>query len=164
MKLFCRALLASAVVALACAGCGGSSASVNALPAAALSDVSGDYVGTLKDTTAGTLAATATLSEHGSAVGGALLLGAAGTQNIALALTLDASNALAGAGTMDTSGDACTFTVAATYDPGTNQLTGTYAPVGACLGMSGGSYTLAQQCMDPVASARRRPDGLLPHC
>lgn len=157
-------VLASIVIALALAACNGSSNSVNPLPAATLSDVSGDYVGTLKDNTAGTQTATATLSEHGAAVGGALLLGAAGATSIALALTLDTSNALTGAGTMDTAGNACTFTFGGTYDPNANQLTGTYTPVGTCAGMTGGTYTLAQQCMDPVASTRRRTMGLLPHC
>jgi len=58
MKFGGGRLLASIVlVALALTGCGGSSNSVN-LPAATLSDVSGDYVGTLKDNTAGTQTAT----------------------------------------------------------------------------------------------------------
>jgi hypothetical protein len=159
-----RLLAAVVLGALALTGCGGSSNGVNPPPAATLSNVSGDYVGTLKDNTAGTQAATATFSEHGSAVGGALLLGATGAVSIALALTLDTSNALTGAGTMDTAGNACTFTFGGTYDPNANQLTGTYTPVGTCAGMTGGSYTLAQQCTDPVASARRRPMALLPHC
>ena len=164
MKFGGGRLLASIVlVALALTGCGGSSNSVN-LPAATLSDVSGDYVGTLKDNTAGTQTATATFSEHGASVGGALLLGATGATSIALALTLDTSNELTGAGTLDTAGNACTFTFSATYDPNANKLTGTYAPVGTCAGMTGGTYTLAQQCMDPVASTRRRTMGLLAHC
>jgi hypothetical protein len=151
------------VIAVAVSGCNGGSTSVANLPAT-LSNVTGDYVGTLTDAAAGTQTASVTLSEHGSAVGGALLLGAAGATSIALAMTLTPSNTLAGSGTMDTTGVACTFTFAATYDPNANTLTGTYAPVGACTGMTGGTYALTQQCMDAVSAARRRLQGLLPHC
>jgi hypothetical protein len=156
--------LIAIVLAFALAGCNGGASSNPVAPLATLSDVSGDYIGTLTDNAAGTQTATATFSEHGSAVGGALLLGAAGATSIALALTLASSNALTGAGTMDTAGNACTFTFSATYDPNTNQFTGTYAPVGTCAGMTGGTYNLVQQCMDPVASTRRSPKGTLAHC
>jgi hypothetical protein len=163
VKLRGFAVLASIAFACALTGCGGNSNSTPA-PPATLSNVTGDYVGTLTDATAGTQAASATLSEHGSAVGGALLLGAAGATSIALALTLTTSNALSGSGTMDTTGTACTFTLAATYDPNANTLTGTYTPVGTCTQMTGGTYSLTQQCMDAPSSDRRRPKELLPHC
>jgi hypothetical protein len=150
--------------ALALAGCGGNGGTSSVTTPAALSNVTGDYTGTLQDTTAGTMVAAVTLSEHGSAVGGALLLGPNGSTSIALAMTLAASNALTGSGTMDTSTVACTFTVSATYAPNANTLTGTYMPVGTCAGFAGGTYSLAQQCMDAVSANRRSTKGLLPHC
>lgn len=163
MKARCSTLLASlAASALALAGCGGTTSTVTT--PVVLSNVTGDYTGTLQDRTAGTMAAAATLSEHGSAVGGVLALGPTGSTSIALAMTLDTSNGLTGAGTMDTSTVACTFTVTATYAPSANTLTGTYTPVGTCPGFAGGTYSLAQQCMNAPSSARRSPKGLLPHC
>lgn len=160
-----RGLAASSTLALvlALSGCNGSSNAAVA-PAAALSNVTGDYVGTLKDGTAGTEAATLTLSEHGASVGGALLLGAAGATSMALALTLDTSNALDGSGTVDTATVACTFTVTGSYDPNANTYDGSYAPVGTCATMSGGTFTLTQQCMNAPSATRRRPDALLAHC
>lgn len=163
MKL--RGIVAPAALALVLAltGChGGSSGTVT--PAATLSNVTGDYTGTLTDATAGAQTASLTLSEHGSAVGGALLLGATGATTIALALTLTTSNALTGSGTMDTTGVACTFTLAGTYDPNANTLTGTYTPVGTCTQLTGGTYSLTQQCMDAPSADRRRPMGILAHC
>jgi hypothetical protein len=148
---------------LALTGChGGSSGTVT--PAATLSNVTGDYTGTVTDATAGVQNATLTLSEHGSSAGGALLLGATGATSIALALTLATSNALDGSGTMDTTTVACTFTVTGTYDPNANTYDGSYAPVGTCSTMTGGTFALTQQCMDAASSARRRPDALLAHC
>jgi hypothetical protein len=158
------ATLASIVLAIALSGCNGGSSGSPVAPAAALSNVTGDYTGTLTDNAAGMQTASAIFSEHGSAVGGALLLGPAGATSIALAMTLTASNTLAGSGTMDTTGAACTFTFAATYDPNANTMTGTYAPVGTCTGMTGGTYALTQQCMDAASATRRRPNGLLAHC
>lgn len=128
------------------------------------SNVTGDYVGTLTDATAGTMAAAVTLSEHGSAVGGALALGPAGAQSIALALAVASTNALTGSGTMDTLTVACTFTVSATYDPNANTLNGNYTPVSTCAGWTGGTFALTQQCMDAPSAARRTPKGLLAHC
>ena len=87
------AVPATVALVLALTGChGGSNGTVT--PKATLSNVTGDYTGTVTDATAGAQPATLTLSEHGPAVGGALLLGAAGATTIALAITLDTSNAL----------------------------------------------------------------------
>lgn len=164
MKIRDTVLGSLIAAALALAGCGGNSTTSSVTTPPALSNVTGDYTGTLVDTTAGTMVAATTLSEHGSAVGGALLLGPAGSTSIALAMTLDPSNALAGSGTMDTLTVACTFTVAGTYTPSTNTLTGRYTPVGTCAGFAGGTYSLAQQCMDAPSSTRRSPKGVLAHC
>src|ERR1700761_8873127 len=98
MQLRGSAVPVSLALVLALTGChGGSNGTVT--PAKTLSNVTGDYTGTVTDATAGVQNATLTLSEHGAAVGGALLLGATGTTSIALALTLDTSNALDGSGT-----------------------------------------------------------------
>ena len=154
---------ATLALVLVLTGChGGSNGTVT--PKVTLSNVTGDYTGTVTDATAGAQNATLTLSEHGSAVGGALLLGATGATSIALALTLDTSNALDGSGTMDTTTVACTFTITGTYDPNANTYNGSYAPVGTCSTMTGGTFALTQQCMDAASSARRRPDALLAHC
>ncbi len=103
MKLRGCAVPATLALVLALTGChGGSNGTVT--PARTLSNVTGDYTGTVTDATAGVQNATLTLSEHGSAVGGALLVGAAGATSIALALTLGTSNALDGSGTLDTVG------------------------------------------------------------
>ncbi|HEX3467600.1 MAG TPA: hypothetical protein VHT05_05925 [Candidatus Elarobacter sp.] len=156
------AVPAALALVLALTGCHSSTGTVT--PASTLSNVTGDYTGTVTDATAGVQNATLTLSEHGSAVGGALLLGATGATTIALALTLETSNAMNGSGTMDTTGVACTFTVTGTYDPTANTYDGSYAPVGTCATMTGGTFTLAQQCMDAPSAERRRGEGLLAHC
>jgi hypothetical protein len=142
---------ATLALVLVLTGChGGSNGTVT--PKVTLSNVTGDYTGTVTDATAGAQNATLTLSEHGSAVGGAL------------PLTLDTSNALDGSGTMDTTTVACTFTITGTYDPNANTYNGSYAPVGTCSTMTGGTFALTQQCMDAPSAARRRPELLLPHC
>ncbi|HZZ64875.1 MAG TPA: hypothetical protein VFE17_05205, partial [Candidatus Baltobacteraceae bacterium] len=57
------------LIAFALAAC--NSSSTNSTPNT-ISNISGDYTGTVQDSVSGTLPATATLSQHGSAAGGVL--------------------------------------------------------------------------------------------
>lgn len=153
------AILSAALLALA--ACGGSSTSTTP---PAPPNISGDYTGTVQDSVAGSLNATATLAQHGSSAGGMLSTTAGATTfNSSLALSISGSNAVNGSMVQNLPGGAtCTFGTTGAYNATTQQLTGTYTAVSGCTGQSG-TFTLTQQCVDTVTATARRTMGLA-HC
>ena len=158
----CRFFMAGfsfmATAGLALAGCSNGS---TALPSASTTVIAGEYLGTTTDPVGGAQPVATTLAQHGSAVGGTLMLGSGAASNPeSIALTISGST-LSGSGTATFNGAVCTFTINATY--ANNQISGTYVPVGGCAGRSG-TISLTQQCANPAASAARRAQGAVPSC
>lgn len=156
------AVLAAAAVALG--GC--DSGSTSAPPVAtALTNIAGEYTGTVQDSTLGTQTAATTLAEHGSSIGGALTVtSGTSTSTWAIAWTLTTANTVTGSGSVGSAaGPTCTFAMSGTYNPTSGQIAGTYQAVNGCSGRTG-SFTLNQQCSNPTASARRRPLGVTQPC
>ena len=133
-----------------------------------LSNISGDYVGTVQDAQGGTGNAKATLAQHVANAGGALKAKES-NQSITVdaSLTITSSDSTSGALVVDfpplRTGPVCTFSTTGTYDPTTNVLSGSYTAVTGCTGDTG-SYTLTQQCHDTVITSvlPRRENN--PHC
>lgn len=160
-RVLATAVLAAAAVAVS--GCDNGTTSAPPV-AAALSNIAGEYTGTVQDSTLGTQSATTTLAEHGSSIGGALTLtSGASTSTWAIAWTLTTANAVSGSGSVSVNGPTCTFAMAGTYNTSSGQITGTYQAVNGCSGRTG-SFTLNQQCSNPAAAARRRPLGVTQPC
>lgn len=158
-----RLVAALFVTVLTLPACGGSN-STNPPPASP-SNISGDYVGVVHDSAAGTLAATATLAQHGSSAGGTLSTTAGSTTlNSALTLVISSSNALNGTIVQDLpSGVTCSFSTNGSYDTSGQQITGSYSAVTGCSGQSG-TYTLIQQCTDTITAAGGRRRLGVPKC
>lgn len=156
-------LLSSVVgFSLLLAACNGGGTSSSTPPQ--LSNISGDYTGTMADAQAGSGPVTATLAQHGASAGGTITTTTTGgTLDVQVSVVLTASNSLAGAMVIDESnGTVCTFRTTASYDPNTNVISGSYTAVTNCTGDTG-TYTLNQQCIDTVTGAARRRMGLA-HC
>lgn len=143
---------------LALQGCNGST---NSTPSPAISNISGDYKGTVQDSAAGSATVTGTLAQHGASAGGnmAMMFGT-GTQNASLLLVIDTSNSVSGTIVEDLpGGTVCTFSTSGSYSTSNNQITGSYTAVTNCGGQTG-TYTLTQQCFDTVTSIARRTMGI----
>ena len=133
-----------------------------------LSNISGDYLGTVQDAQSGTGNAKATLAQHDANAGGAVKdKETSATLNVDVSLTITSSNSTSGALVIDfppaRSGPVCTFSTTGTYDPSTGILSGAYTAVTGCSGDTG-TYTLTQQCHDTVITSvlPRRENN--PHC
>jgi hypothetical protein len=177
-RVLTNAALIAAASCLWIAGCNGSaappvtrSASLGGESAPLpqrLSNISGDYVGTVQDTQGGSGNAKATLAQHDANAGGAVKVKEANQAiTVDVSLTITSSNSTSGAMVIDfppaKSGPVCTFSTTGTYDPTSNVLTGSYAAVTGCTGDTG-TYTLTQQCHDTVVTGAlpRRMNN--PHC
>jgi hypothetical protein len=177
-----RVLLNAAVFAAASclllAGCSGSiappvsraglAAGASAPMPQRLSNISGDYIGTVQDAQGGTGNAKATLAQHQANAGGAVKVKETGQSiSVETSLTITSSNSTSGALVIDfppaRTGPVCTFSTTGTYDPTTGVLSGSYTAVTGCTGDTG-TYTLTQQCHDTVISSvlPRRENN--PHC
>ncbi|HXW76902.1 MAG TPA: hypothetical protein VEJ20_05775 [Candidatus Eremiobacteraceae bacterium] len=134
-------------------------------PKPPLSNISGDYVGTMNDEDSGNGNATATLAQHGSAVGGAITdVEVSQTITADLALSIDDANNVGGAMVVDYPGGAtCSFRTGGTYNPTTNVLNATYTATSGCAGDTG-TYSLTQQCTDTPSDVDRQLLGLKPSC
>lgn len=164
MTFRARGLTASLALsgALIVNGCSSSTQSVPLTPQ--LTNIAGEYIGTVQDSVAGAESAATTLAEHGPSIGGSLVLTAGTTtSNEAVAWTLTTANTLSGSGSMDVNGATCTFSMTGAYNPANNQISGSYTAVNGCAGRTG-TYTLTQQCSNPTASARRRPSTVTVSC
>lgn len=147
--------LAACIMLTACTS--SSNPSPAPTPTPALSNLSGDYSGTVQDAQNGTGTATATLAQTGSSAGGAITITVpGGTITAQIALSITSSNSVGGAMVIDyPNGTTCTFSTTGTYNTGTNVLSGSYTAVTNCSGDTG-TYSLTQQCTDTVSSVDRR--------
>ena len=170
--------VAAAASLLLLAGCNGSAApSITHASTAGkeaapmpqrLSNISGDYLGTVQDSQGGTGNAKATLAQHNADAGGAVKDKETSlTLTVDASLTITSSNTTSGALVIDfpplRSGPVCTFSTTGTYDPTTGILSGSYTAVTGCSGETG-TYSLTQQCHDTVVTSvlPRRENN--PHC
>jgi hypothetical protein len=177
-RVHLNAAIIAAASCLLLAGCNGSAApSVTRATSAGresapmpqrLSNISGDYLGTVQDAQGGTGNAKATLAQHNANAGGAVKDKEANvTLNVDVSLTITSSNTTSGALVIDfppaRSGPVCTFSTTGSYDPSTGILSGSYTAVTGCPGDTG-TYTLTQQCHDTVVTSGlpRRENN--PHC
>jgi hypothetical protein len=160
------AVLLGALALTACAGNtnsatpgGGTAPQVPAsIGQAVVRNVSGQYSGTITDSTFGTGSASATLAQYQHVVGGALTASMGSVQlsnSIAVQATgaaLAGKNAgplpLVGAQAGSVNGNTCSFTLTATYTGSSNTLNGTYQAVHGCAGESG-TFALTQDCSYP---------------
>ena len=173
-------LIAAAVAAVSCliiAGCNAAVAPSTTRATTAgesapmpqrLSNISGDYLGTVQDAQGGAGNAKATLAQHDADAGGAVKDKETNeTLNVDVSLTITSSNSTSGALVIDfppaRSGPVCTFSTTGTYDSTTGILSGSYTAVTGCSGDTG-TYTLTQQCHDTVITSvlPRRENN--PHC
>lgn len=157
-----RAIAVFACLLLALPSCSGTTN--NPVPAAP-TNISGDYAGTVVDSSAGSLAATALLAQHGSAAGGTITTAPGGVTLVSsLALGIDSSNAVSGTMVQDLPGDVtCSFAVTGTYNTSTGVLGGSYHAITGCSGQTG-TYTLTQSCTDTITTGDRRPAFGVPNC
>lgn len=117
-------------------------------------DVAGEYNGTVQDAVYGKGTVTGTLAQQGKNVTGTLTLTYGGTMiDGSVAWTLTSSNALSG--TISTAAPSCTYNVTASYNTSTNQIPGSYTAMSGCSGS--GTFTLIEQCSDPITPAAITP-------
>jgi hypothetical protein len=160
-----RAYLIAAALAMAnCIGLAGCNSSTSTIIQAPVSNISGDYSGTMDDAAVGAGNATATLAQHGSAAGGAITdVEGGGTITAQLSVTISSTNAVSGAMVVDYGGGTtCTFSTTGTYDPSTSVLNGSYTAVTNCSGDTG-TFMLTQSCHDTITGSEVRTLGT-PKC
>jgi hypothetical protein len=147
------ALLAGLLLALpSCSG-------INTSPVPATpTNISGDYAGTVVDSAAGSLPATALLAQHGSSAGGTITSAPGGVTLVSsLSLGIDSSNAVSGTMVQDLPGDiTCSFAVTGTYGTSNGVLSGSYHAITGCSGQTG-TYTMTQSCTDTVTTGDKKP-------
>ncbi|MEO6834911.1 MAG: hypothetical protein ABI231_03275 [Candidatus Tumulicola sp.] len=148
--------------ALVLAACNAStSATTPATPTPALTNVAGQYNGSVQDSVFGNGRALGDFSQTGSAVGGRLQY-AYGTQTIlnSVAMSLSRSNALGGTATATIGSAACTFGISSTYDATTFKLSGNYSATNGCSGESG-TFALKEACYYKQGAAPRSQEAPL---
>ncbi|MDQ2680456.1 MAG: hypothetical protein M3Y21_05460 [Candidatus Eremiobacteraeota bacterium] len=147
---------AAFLVVSACNGGGTQPAQVR------ITNISGDYTGTVQDSTSDALTASAILAQHSNAAGGTLSL-AAGAKTLVtgISLIIAANNAVSGTIVEDLpTGVTCTMSTTGNYNSANSQITGSHTAVTGCSGETG-TYVLNQQCSDTVTNVlRRRPMGV----
>lgn len=160
----CSAAVAPSTTGPANAAAAGQSAAM----AQQVSNISGDYAGTVHDARGGVGTAKAVLAQHKTSAGGAANVKQA-HQAIAvdLSLTINSANATSGAMVIDFppagSGPSCTFSTTGSYNPTTNVLSGSYTAVTGCTGDTG-TYKLTQKCHDTVVTGSVDRWMNNPHC
>jgi hypothetical protein len=160
----CSASVAPSTVGPADKAAAGNSAAISQQ----VSNISGDYVGTVHDAQGGAGTAKATLAQHIANAGGAANVKQAHHSIIVnISLTITSANATSGAMVIDfppaKTGPACTFSTTGTYDRATNVLSGSYSAVTGCTGDTG-TYKLTQQCHDTVVTGGVDRWMNNPHC
>jgi hypothetical protein len=133
-----------------------------------VSNISGDYMGTVKDGQGGNGTAKGTLAQHNSDAGGAIRVkGANQSVSVEVSLAVSSTNSTSGAMVVDYppagSGPVSTFSTTGTYDRSSNVLRGSYTAVHGCGGDTG-TYKLTQLCHDTVVSGNSPSRLNNPHC
>jgi hypothetical protein len=162
------AFLAFGVLATSACGTNSTAATTPAVAAPAsqagqdggIRNVSGEYEGSVKDSTYGTGSATGNLAQFRGSVGGSLVFtyGTAAYNNPVTALL--SSTAMRGTFVATVESVSCSFVFDATYAK--HKLAGKYHAVGGCSAETG-SFSLTQQCFYTRDWALRRDNGLM-HC
>lgn len=151
-----RALFGILAVALACAGCAGSGGSAtNAGPpmtaGARLGDdagtlnISGQYVGTVRDIHSGTGHVTGSFAQSKSTVGGWLYFVYPTFSIRSSAVRTISGTTVDGVSVATVHNEICTFDVTGKYDSSTSKMTGSFKAVHGCTG-DHGTYTVKQKC------------------
>ncbi|HEY9180054.1 MAG TPA: hypothetical protein VIO32_05005, partial [Candidatus Baltobacteraceae bacterium] len=129
-----------------------------------ISNMSGDYTGTVTDSGGGTRNSgtvnSGLLAQQGSNAGGVIVsTQSGGPLNLAMSLNVSSSNAVTGSMVADYADQTtCTYSVTGTYtNTGTPPATlnGSYTAVTGCTGVTG-TFALTQQCTDTVTPSDRR--------
>jgi|SRR5579872_1258849 len=156
MRVYQQVIAIAICIALAGCGSGSSTAPV-------ISNISGDYTGTVQDSQSGSGTAAATFAQTGSSAGGTIVdTEASGAVNIQVSLKFTSATAANGAMVIDfQNGTTCSFSTNASYNSATNVLSGSYTAVTNCTGDTG-TFSLTQQCIDTPASSDRRKIATLP--
>lgn len=128
----------------------------------AAAPLSGQYKGTVKDTSSGTGDAKASFAAYQSGLGGTLTVKyvTSGTESTASVGLIANGSSVNGTTVMLEAGSYCTFSDTATYKAKTRTLSGSYTAVYGCTGESG-TFTLKHQCYytgSGSESADIRPD------
>lgn len=150
----CLAALAAAALSSGCAGTVNAGAPAAGAAARAASGVlapagtnpfAGQYAGTARFGALHNGAASASLVQSQTAVGGMLTATFAKTTYV-YSLAAGATGGSFGGVTVATIGSvACSFTLTGTYDPTTHKLAISYAPARGCVGKSG-TFAMTKQC------------------
>lgn len=149
------AFTAAALLWTACSGTGsGDPGTAQTLPGTSRSlgndvgplNLSGQYAGTLKDSTDGSGKATASLAQYKRSLGGGLTIAfALGTATDSIALALSELPTVNGTTVAVSKSAYCTFSTSAKYDSKTYELTGSYQAAHGCSGETG-TFRLKHQC------------------
>jgi hypothetical protein len=130
----------------------------------AVTNMSGDYGGTMQDAQNGTGTATATFAQHGANVGGAVtIVRTSGTVTADASFTLSTSNTIVGTLVIDYPTQQCTYATTGTFDTSDNTLTATYSAITNCAGDTG-SYSLTQACSATADSDARHALSVANRC
>jgi hypothetical protein len=150
MKLCSVALLV--IAALSLSACGGQSVTLASAPL----DLAGQYTGTATDSVFGSANASTTLTESGTTLTGTIALTST-TSNATLSqlVSWTVASGYTISGTANVAGSQCSFSSTGVYDTSTNVLSGKYSAVSGCSGETG-TFSLTQQCTNPVSDALRR--------
>lgn len=171
-SLHIGAVFGVALGLLSLTACGGGAASI-ATPAlqgpaagfssdAAVLNVAGEYVGTIKDSKSGKGTVRASIAQDQTAVGGNIIQTfPTGRTSSSLAAS-ESSNTIKGF-SVRVLNVACSFNFKGTYDTKTFVLSGSYKAVHGCTGESG-TYSMKAKCsyVDAVPDAIRPETGLKP--
>jgi hypothetical protein len=127
-------------------------------------NLTGQYSGSVTDSTLGTGTATANFAGLPGTLGGyfAFTFGSSIYPNVVDAYST--WGGIAGVFVATTASTACTFSFKAGYNRASNELNGKYTAINGCYGESG-SFSVTQQCSyDEQQSQGIRRDGGLMHC
>jgi hypothetical protein len=151
MKQCSVALIVTAVFSLS--ACGGQAVTLANAPL----DLAGQYTGTATDSVFGSAAASTTLSESGSTLTGTVaLVSTTSNATLSQSVTWTVGSGYTIGGTATVAGSACSFSTTGVYDTSTNVLSGKYTAVSGCSGETG-TFSLTQQCTNPVSATARKP-------
>ncbi len=150
MKLCSVTLLV--IAALSLSACGNQTVTLASAPL----DLAGQYTGTASDSVFGSANASTTLAESGNTLSGTIAL-VSTTSNATLSQSVSwtIGSGYTISGTATVAGSQCSFSSTGVYDTSTNVLSGKYTAVSGCSGETG-TFSLTQQCTNPIDNAFRR--------
>lgn len=126
-------------------------------------NLSGQYSGTVSDSTFGSGTATADFAALYGTLGGWLSFTFGSTTYMLAAVSSSEGNGVRGVLANTIGSTACSFAFKATYDASSNTLDGTYRAINGCSGENG-SFSLTQQCYYQERGSDLRRDAGIMHC